>query len=730
MTEKQPHSDLETDLRRRAEEMVRNRAGLLQQHLSSYSPEEVQRAFHELHVHQIELEMQNVTLRQAQDDLEVERKRYFDLYNLAPVGYCTLNEQGQILEVNLTAVALLGTMKHDLINWSLDHFILQEDRDIFYLCRRQLFVTGEPQVCELWMVNIAGTTFWARLETNEVDGGKCGEPVYRVVITNITERKLVEEELRRYTDALQSTNKALEQSQQRAESATLAKSKFLANMSHELRTPMNAILGMVNLAMSKPMDPVARNFLEMTLESADLLLVLLNDLLDSAKIESGNLHFEAIPFSLRQLLAKTTHILAVRAGEKGISFSCHVTPDTPDVFVGDPMRLRQVVLNLADNAIKFTEQGDVEVRVAVELQDTDDVCLAFTFRDTGIGIAPGELETIFLPFEQAEASTVRRFGGTGLGLSISSSLVNRMGGRIRCESVKGRGSTFHFTIRLPQTTQPLLETVSAFEVSAAPLRPLRILLAEDNLMNQKLAAYILRERGHQVEIAEDGQQALDHVRRNDYDVLLMDLQMPNMDGYQATAAIRALSEPAKARLPIVAVTAHAMSEGTQHCREVGMDGYISKPIHAAEMIALIERLAEKTTGTPGQPKAGEPSSLATSATSVAPLKVFDLNEALKQCFDRKMFQDIVRYFVDESAEALEKMRVALGHRNAAALAVTAHHLLGTVNYLGAAPTQNATRRVEQAGKAGDLTAAAEAFTELEAQIELLTKALAPHHQGV
>ena len=273
-------------------------------------------------------------------------------------------------------------------------------------------------------------------------------------------------------------------------------------------------------------------------ESADLLLALLNDLLDCAKIESGKLELEPAPFSLRLVLDQTTRALAVRASEKGLSFLCEVSPDMPDALVGDGVRLRQILFNLAGNAIKFTEQGGVDVRGRVLSRTADEARLEFAICDTGIGIPHGELDRIFQPFTQADSSTSRRFGGTGLGLSIAASLVAMMGGRIWAESEPGKGSTFYFTVCLPLAKELPDQASSAWGVSAVASASLRILLVEDNPANQKLAAYILKERGHVVEIACDGSHALRMTEQNSYDVILMDVQMPGMDGLATTAAIR------------------------------------------------------------------------------------------------------------------------------------------------------------------------------------------------
>ena len=397
--------------------------------------------------------------------------------------------------------------------------------------------------------------------------------------------------VRERTADLALANAAWKQARHAAET-TCAKCTFLASMSHELRTPLNAIRGLIDAALPKVSDPTAQDCLATARESADLLLTLLNDLLDSAKIESGKLELEPVPFNLRQMLEQVMRILSLRASEKRLGFSWSMPDGTPERVLGDRTRLQQVLLNLVGNAIKFTECGEVEVSARMEsgFRLPPSAFFHFSVRDTGIGIPPSSRRRLFQPFAQADASIGRRFGGTGLGLSICKGLVEMMGGRIWAESEVGKGSTFHFTVCLPLAASSLSSVERPIVGPMATCGPLRILLVEDNPANQMVAAHFLRNRGHAVEIAGDGQEAIRLAAHNRYDVVLMDVQMPDMDGCEATAAIRR-RENNGSRVPIIAMTAHVRQSDRDRCLAAGMDGYLSKPYTPPEMIGLVEGLA-------------------------------------------------------------------------------------------------------------------------------------------
>jgi PAS domain S-box-containing protein len=844
--------------------------------------------------------------KEAEAVLKASEERTRLIVDTAHDAFVAMNAAGEIAEWNRQAETTFGWPRAEALGRSLaDTIVPPQHRDAHRRGLAHFLATGEGPVLnrriEVAAVHRDGHEFPVELTIAPIRLAR--EYFFAAFVHDITERKRAEEELRRAKEA--------------AEAASLAKSEFLANMSHEIRTPMNGIIGMTQLALDTELTREQRDYLNMVNLSAESLLAVINDILDFSKIEARKLHLETVDFSLRDCLGDTVKALALRAEQKGLEVACHIHPEVPDGLNGDPGRLRQIIVNLVGNAIKFTERGEVIVEVSriedrgsrVEdrgsprcgpvsgpghcggpqvsgearqgdlrsatvagsgdpattgssildprssiLDPRSSEALHFSVRDTGIGIPKEKLAVIFEAFAQADTSTTRQYGGTGLGLTISSRLVELMGGRIWVESEVGKGSTFHFTARYglaqgpvasrgvrqprdlhglpvlvvddnatnrlilkemltswrmqPTTvdsaaaalealeraarvgepyplvlldammphvdgftlaeqiqqrpelagtvllmlssaarpedtsrcrtlgisnylTKPIKQSelldailtarhaaVAASEPSATPALPvpagqrrLHVLLAEDNLVNQRLAVRLLEKGGHTVVVARNGRDALAVLERERFDLVFMDLQMPDMGGFEATQELRAREWRTGQHLPVIAMTAHAMKGDRERCLEAGMDDYVSKPVRAQELFEAIARvLPDEEVTAPPHP------------APEVPLDRADLLDRVGG--DLALLREIVGVFLDTFPGMLAELQQAFQRRDPAALHRVAHTLKGMVGNFGARAAVEAALRLEGMGRTQDLDQVGPALAELEQALDRLRPALA------
>ncbi len=581
--------------------------------------------------------------------------------------------------------------------------ILDEDRDRCVTGVLDAAAKRIPWRDEYRVTMPDGSRRWIRDEISpEPELSATGATVFIGIWQDVSDSKRASEELR--------------VAKEQAAVANRQKSDFLANMSHEIRSPMNGIIGMTELVLDTELTQEQRKHLGIVRTASASLLTIINDILDFSKIEAGKLHVEHIAFNLQVVVDDCLRPLALRARDKGIALQCEIAPDVPLSLLGDPGRLRQVLLNLVGNAIKFTSTGSVQVNVKhlhSRRANGTGGGIHFAVVDSGIGIPPDSLGSIFDAFSQQDSSTTRKFGGAGLGLTISRRLVEALGGRLWVESEVGRGSTFHFSAQFGLDPQHIVVDHGAASGTNSALpggevnvdgseRLLDVLLVEDNAINQKLTMKLLESCGHQVYVAENGQLALDALARQRFDVILMDMMMPVMDGIEATQRFRA--GEAAPRTPIIAMTANAMRGDRERCLEAGMDGYMSKPIKSVELRKLLQQLVIQSQ-----------QALQAQDTWVT---AFDYAAGIGSV-DAEVVGIIAEPFLAEWPLDLVRLQVALAADDIKGVLHLAHSLKGTLAMFGARPASEVAAQLERQSHVGDATGMAALVDQLTSEVAQL-----------
>jgi PAS domain S-box-containing protein len=800
-------------------------------------------SIHEVHKLVDALNWTSIRLFDGQAALSASESRNRAITEAALDGIITVDGEGRIIEFNPAAERTFGYLRSEVLHQPYARQLFPERlRDAQGTELARLLAEPSPertgQRIEGIAVRKGGEEFPVEVALVAVESN--GQRLVTAYLRDIGERKAAEAYMREAKEA--------------AEANSRSKSDFLANMSHEIRTPMNAILGMTDLALDTQLDDEQREYLQLVKSSANALLGVINDILDFSKIEAGKLDFEHIDFSLRDCVALAVRTLQQRAAEKDLQLTAQVSPDVPDGLVGDPHRLRQVLINLLSNGIKFTTAGSVQLIVQPGQAGGDGkAAIHFRVHDTGVGIPAEKQNLIFEAFSQADTSTTRRYGGTGLGLTISAQLVQAMGGHIGVESTPGNGSTFHFTAHfdrgqqaaaiddeahldnlpvlvavdnpaeramlvelleqwrmaplampdaassrrelvkacadgrpfrvvivstqlpdaegfelvrdIPRVTQPqpciimlagegrrgdgarcrelgvsaylpmpaqASDLLNAILLSIEPTdakehdrnlitrhslreqrRQLRILLAEDNIVNQTLALRLLEKLGHQVEVANNGAEAVELHAQGHFDIILMDVQMPILGGFEATARIRERETAGMSRTPIIAMTAHAMKGDRERCLEAGMDGYLSKPVHAPDLVEVLINNVGR----------GDPAPLPTTESVPSGAPVFDREKMLANLDnDEELLGQLIEMYTEDEARMVATVDAAVAAGDAEALYNAAHALKGAVSNFCAERAQSKAQQLERLGREKQLADAPAILAELHQELIALREA--------
>lgn len=638
-------------------------------------------------------------------ELRENESRLKQFFEALPIGITVRDAQGELTFANKRGEEALSKLFPGGPIQNIQQ--LNQDNSLFMAGTDQPYPLEQmPIMKALQGINAEADNIEIRLGDEQILLSETAGPVFdrenKVVYAiaafqDITDRKIAEAELMYAKEA--------------AEASSVAKERFLANMSHEIRTPMNAIIGFSNLLLKSGLQDEQKQFADAIRSSGENLLIIINDILDFSKIQAGMVHLEVIPFSMTSLLHSLIMLLQPKAAQKNLQISTDASDTLPALVLGDPVRLTQIMFNLVDNAIKFTEKGAIQVKVWVHKTEPEKAWLTISVTDNGIGIPEDKLGTIFERFSQASSSTTREFGGSGLGLTIVKSLTELQGGSISVESTPGKGSVFSVTIPYSLPTENDLTAYSnqAQPEESAISRPLHILVTEDNPLNQKLALRVLQDMGFTTDLAVNGSEAVELVRqKKHFDVILMDIQMPEMDGYEATRQIR---HELKSDVPIMAMTAHAMSGEKEKCLAFGMNDYISKPFKTQELMNKLYLLAGAERSEP----------LPEHNSEVQDIKLCNLAYLHRMSGgDNSFVKEMIMLFLKQMPRELELMKQAALKKDLPEVKEVAHKLKSSVSLIGAesmlARLKEIEKLVQQEDEIGNVLRLNQELTDINGRV--------------
>lgn len=678
--------------------------------------------------------------KRAEAALMQSERNYRELIEYARTVILRWDVNGEVTYINDFGERCFGFKRFELIGRPLvDSIVPASDsagKDMRQLIHDIIRFPAEHNEIEYENLTRDGRRIWMHWNNTAVYE-KDGSLVEILSIGNdVTARKEAE-------DRLHETNHYLELAVQRsnelaaeAARANVAKSEFLANMSHEIRTPMNGVIAMAGLLISTPLNEEQRGYATIIRKSGKQLMAIINDILDYSKIEARRMGLEDVPFDLAEIMGGVMAMMETGAAEKGLGLACQMDPDVPALVRGDPVRLRQILLNLTSNAVKFTETGSVNLRVSVESREDVHLVLLFSVSDTGIGINPQQRALIFEPFTQADSSTTRRFGGTGLGLSISRQLAELMGGTLTVASTEGQGSVFSFTARLKRLSLTEVERLrEEDQVQASPPQSAaitrlraqsRILVVEDNPTNQKVALALLEKAGFGCTLVSSGYEALQRMEDELFDLVLMDCQMPGLDGYETTSLIRSRDVAVlRHDIPIIAMTANALEGDRDKCLQAGMDDYLSKPIEINRLVTLLEKwlALEGSTEESGSQAGLDENSMATQPAALEP-PVFNEDDYMNRNLgDRELARDVLNMFVTSTPGYLKALQEQLEKKDPAGVRMQAHTIKGACATVGAELMRVTAQRVEQLAREGELASAVPVAARLALDYQRLKEEL-------